>query len=101
MTEIFGGEREAVVARELTKTYEETIRGTLGELAQRFTASPTLGEVTIVVAGADTPREAFDEASALEILRVAGLSLKDASAVIAKLTGTSRREVYQRGLSLK
>ena len=67
-----------------------------------------LGEVTIVVGGlvadsdetSGTAEEAggFDEAAALEVLRAAGLSLKDASAAIAKLTGTRRREVYQRGL---
>jgi len=105
MAEVFGVERAAVVARELTKTHEETIRGTLGEVTEHFRQNTALGEVTIVVAGndalaVDAERAAgLDEAAALEMLRAAGLSLKDASAVIAKLTGISRREIYQRGLA--
>ncbi|HLW71422.1 MAG TPA: 16S rRNA (cytidine(1402)-2'-O)-methyltransferase [Candidatus Binataceae bacterium] len=104
MAAAFGGARAAVVVRELTKTHEETVRGTLGELTARFKQTAALGEVTIVVAGNDASASeagrvgGLDEAAALDVLRADGLSLKDASAVIAKLTGTSRREVYQRGL---
>ena len=103
LAEAFGGDRAAVVVREMTKTYEETLRGTLGELAGRFSHDPALGEVTIVVAGSaheDSGASAgvLDQDAALEILRGAGLSLKDASAALAKLTGLKRRELYQRGL---
>ncbi len=106
----FGGERSAVVLREITKVHEETRRGTLGELVAHFNQTQALGEVTIVVAGKDAldrpdseddsgnAANGFDEAGALAILRGAGLSLKDASEVIAKLTGARRRDVYQRTL---
>ncbi len=106
----FGGERSAVVLREITKVHEETRRGTLGELVAHFKQTEALGEVTIVVAGKDaqdrlnseddsgSAANGFDEAGALAILRGAGLSLKDASEVIAKLTGARRRDVYQRAL---
>ncbi len=106
----FGGERSAVVLREITKVHEETRRGTLGELVAHFKPIEVLGEVTIVVAGKDAQdrlisdddsgnaANGFDEAGALAILRGAGLSLKDASEVIAKLTGARRRDVYQRAL---
>jgi len=104
MIEVFGADRNAVVTRELTKTYEEVARGSLAELLARFTAQEPLGEVTIVVAGAiethaeSVSKSGFDEATAMVLLRDRGLSLKDASEVIAKLTGARRRDVYQRAL---
>ena len=97
----FGQSRVASVVREISKTYEETIRGTLGELERRFREAEALGEVTIVVAGApDAAPAATGNAAAvtIDMLREAGLSLKQASAVVARLTGRSRREVYQEAL---
>lgn len=102
----FGPERQAAVAREISKTFEETVRGTVAELAERFQREPALGEVTIVIEGAPgTARGAGGDASeaasdsiTVEALRDAGLSLKDASAVVARLRGRSRREVYQDAL---
>jgi 16S rRNA (cytidine1402-2'-O)-methyltransferase len=49
--EVFGVERKASVSRELTKIYEETIRGSLQELAQHFSAKAVKGEIVIVVGG--------------------------------------------------
>ncbi len=51
MVELFGGEREASVSRELTKIHEETIRGTLSDLAGHFTKNPPKGEIVLVVRG--------------------------------------------------
>jgi 16S rRNA (cytidine1402-2'-O)-methyltransferase len=101
MAEVFGGDRKAAIVREITKTFEETIRGSLSGLATRITESEPRGEITLIVAGAlsaEAENEAATGAVTLELLREAGLSLKQASAVIAKLTGTSRREVYQGAL---
>ena len=103
MIAAFGDSRSAAVVREISKTYEETVRGTLLDLERRFRATPALGEITIVVAGAaSTTAIANDGAPitvevpiAIEALREAGLSLKQASAVVAKLSGRRRREVYQ------
>lgn len=50
----FLGDRRCCVARELTKVHEEYVRGTLGELAERYAVTPPKGEVTILVAGAET-----------------------------------------------
>ena len=50
---VFGGERRAVVCRELTKLHEETLRGTLNELAGWARATQVRGEIVIVVAGAE------------------------------------------------
>jgi 16S rRNA (cytidine1402-2'-O)-methyltransferase len=98
----FGESREAAAVCEITKTYERTIRGTLDELERNFRATPALGEIVIVVAGATqqpvAESVAIDVREALEILRGAGLGLKQASAVVARLTGKGRREVYQDAL---
>jgi 16S rRNA (cytidine1402-2'-O)-methyltransferase len=99
MASIFGNEREAAVMRETTKTYEETLRGSLGELAARFENTNPLGEITIVVAGAaDGAAARSGQAVTVDMLLEEGVSLKQASAIVARLTGRSRREVYQEGL---
>lgn len=51
--EVFGGGRQASVSREISKMYEETVRGTLTELVEHFTANEPRGEIVIVVAGID------------------------------------------------
>ncbi len=51
--EFFGPERQAAVAREISKVHEETVRGTLTELVEHFTANEPRGEIVIVVAGID------------------------------------------------
>ena len=109
MAEIFGGEREATVARELGKTYEEVARASLAELAARFTANPARGEVTMVVAGLGRDQSAQDTrgtdnstaalALTIEMLCEAGLSLKQASSLMARLGGRRRREIYQDALA--
>jgi 16S rRNA (cytidine1402-2'-O)-methyltransferase len=102
MAAAFGESREAAVVREISKTYEETIRGALGDLARRFAATAALGEITVVVAGA-ADSSAADPAApvTLAMLLDCGLSLKQASAVIATLTGRSRRDIYQDGLKTR
>lgn len=104
MIAAFGDSRSAAVVREISKTYEETVRGTLSDLERRFRATAALGEITIVVAGVASKADAASDGAApitveipiaIEALREAGLSLKQASAVVAKLSGRRRREVYQ------
>ena len=90
------GERRAVVCRELTKTHEEIARGTLAELAARFSGE-VLGEVTLVVEGAapvvvaSTPEEL---ARLVAVREAAGEPRKDAIAGVAKEIGVPKREVY-------
>ncbi|HKV53591.1 MAG TPA: 16S rRNA (cytidine(1402)-2'-O)-methyltransferase [Candidatus Binataceae bacterium] len=103
MAAAFGAERQAAIVREATKTHEEIARGILRELAERFAGRETLGEVTIVIEGAGRLREesatpGLDEARVVDVLLEAGLSLKDAAGAAAKLTGLSRRDVYQNAL---
>jgi 16S rRNA (cytidine1402-2'-O)-methyltransferase len=101
MAAVFGGDRGASIVREITKTYEETIRGPLSQLAERFGREQALGEIVIIIEGApDTDDTVSSSTVALKVedLIEAGLSLKQASALIAKLTGASRREIYQGAL---
>ena len=95
------GEREAVVGRELTKLHEEFRRGTLGALAKHYDATQTKGEIVIVVDGAPDV-ETGPVINVDEALRDAlkTMSVRDAANEIAKLSGTSRRDVYARALAL-
>jgi 16S rRNA (cytidine1402-2'-O)-methyltransferase len=93
--ETLGPERRAVVCRELTKTHEEILRGTLGELAE-WASDGVLGEITVVLAGA-TPRADLDTLVAeVQALVDDGARVKDACAeVVAATPGApSRRELY-------
>ena len=102
MVSAFGESRDSAVISEITKTYDRTARGTLGDLQRRVRATPALGEHVIVVAGASQASNAeavaLDTDEALKVLREAGLGLKQASTVLARLTGKGRREVYQQAL---
>ena len=98
---IFGA-REAAVARELTKRFEEVRRGTLAELAEHYREAKALGEITLVVgpaAAMEAPEEKIE--GLLKALLGRGMSLKEAVASVAGETGAKRREVYARALALK
>jgi 16S rRNA (cytidine1402-2'-O)-methyltransferase len=91
----FGTERRAVVCRELTKTHEEIVRGTLGELAE-WASDGVLGEITVVLAGA-TPKADLETLVAdVQVLVDDGARVKDACAqVVAANPGApSRRQLY-------
>jgi 16S rRNA (cytidine1402-2'-O)-methyltransferase len=92
------GDREAVVARELTKMHEEVWRGTLGELAARAAAG-VRGELTVVVAAApEQLAEPPDDAALVSRVRellATGATKKEALARVATSAGVSRRQVYQ------
>jgi 16S rRNA (cytidine1402-2'-O)-methyltransferase len=92
----FGPDRRAAICRELTKTHEEVIRGPLGELAEAAAAG-TLGEITLVVAGASAPQAAvpIEEAIRQVTVRVGnGEPRRDAIAAVAAAVGLPRRELY-------
>jgi 16S rRNA (cytidine1402-2'-O)-methyltransferase len=93
--DVLGTDRKAVVCRELTKTHEEVVRGTLGELAE-WASDGVLGEITVVLAGA-TPKADLDTlvAEVVELVE-GGARVKDACAqVVAAHQGApSRRQLY-------
>lgn len=98
------GDREAAVARELTKLHEEIRRDTLSALAVHYAeAGPPRGEVVLVVA---PPREDGEAPSAEALDRrlevaLADASLRDAVAAVSAETGVARQKVYARALALK
>lgn len=96
LRDAFGPDRRAAICRELTKTHEEVIRGTLAGLAKRAQEG-VLGEVTLVVAGAGQPAAAASptEAAALVAEREQrGQSRREAIAEVATEVGLPRRQVY-------
>jgi 16S rRNA (cytidine1402-2'-O)-methyltransferase len=102
------GDRRVVMLRELTKVFEETVRGTASQLAaqlsERAGTRALQGEVTLVIAGAEAlalaPAAAEDLSVAIQRLRGEGMSLKEIARVLARERGVSRRNVYQAGLVL-
>lgn len=96
-----GEERPAAVCRELTKTYEEVVRGTLAELAQWATGE-VRGEITVVVAGATGPAGSVEDAVAEVLARVeAGERFKSAVAEVAAASGLAKNELYEAALAAR
>ncbi|ATS17544.1 16S rRNA (cytidine(1402)-2'-O)-methyltransferase [Parathermosynechococcus lividus] len=97
----FGGDRPIVLARELTKRYEDFWRGCLAAASEWVTQTPPRGEYTLVVAGSAptaSPISWEQLQTELQLLQSQGLSLAEASRQLAALTGVSRRQLYQMGL---
>jgi 16S rRNA (cytidine1402-2'-O)-methyltransferase len=98
------GDRDAAVAREISKLYEECVTGTLTELAARYADAPPKGEIVIVVAppGEAAP-EAADDATLAAALReaMADKPVAQAAKAVAKRFGLDRHDVYARALALK
>ena len=91
-------DRPAAVCRELTKRFEEVVRGTPAELADRFAEAPK-GEITLVLGSAATPPAGDVEAvEAVAELVGHGLSRRDAADVVARLSGVPRNQLYGRSL---
>jgi 16S rRNA (cytidine1402-2'-O)-methyltransferase len=90
-------ERPVAVCRELTKKFEEVVRGSATELAARF-AEPPKGEITLVLGAAEVGGDAEDAIRAVAELVAAGVPRRRAADVVARLTGASRNELYRRTL---
>ena len=95
----FGGERRAVVARELTKRHETIYRGKLSELAQQAANDPNFqrGEITLVVSGAEEVPSAVDSQLLKRAVELLAKELPPgrAASIAAQLTGASRSEAYE------
>lgn len=96
------GDRPAAVGRELTKRFEETVTGTLSELAARYADAPPRGEIVVTV-GPPLPAAApaAEDLDAALLAAMAEASLKTAVADVAEAFGLPRSEVYARALALK
>lgn len=100
--EVFGSDRRAVICRELTKTYEEIIRGNFAELLE-WANREILGEITLVVAGSPVFLETTAEDWVAQVAtRVKlGVSQRDAIAEVAKELRVPKRDVYNAVLASK
>ena len=92
--------RQVAVCRELTKRFEEVVRGTAAELADRF-REPVKGEVTVVIGAgsSDLEEDGGAAADAVRELVDAGASRRVAVDVVARLAGASRNELYRTSLA--
>lgn len=96
LSEAFGADRPACVARELTKLYEEVRRGTLAELSVWADAGEVRGEIVIVTAGrtAEPDTDVAGQVQDVETLVASGTRLKDAVATVAAARGAHKKELY-------
>jgi len=100
MRDTLGEGRKAALCRELTKKFEEVLRGSLGELAEAVAARELKGEIVVLV---ERGTEAVTEETMEQALRgaMAEMSLKDAAATVAEAYGLPRRKVYQAALEME
>jgi 16S rRNA (cytidine1402-2'-O)-methyltransferase len=103
---VLGPSRPACLARELTKTHEEIVRGTLSELAERYAKERPLGEVTLVVSGVSDGEQSsdIDEDTLVERARTllaTGMSARDVADALAGESKRPRREIYQVVLAVR
>ena len=98
---VFGPDRKATVSRELTKKFEETVRGSLAELLSWAEVEPR-GELVLVIAGISQEEKPeateADLLEAVEFARNSGLSLKQSVAKVALANGVSKSDLYQQVL---
>jgi 16S rRNA (cytidine1402-2'-O)-methyltransferase len=93
-----GAERRGVVARELTKLFEETRDGTLAELAGYYRDTPPRGEVTVIVSGTGVPAPEAprpDPEARARALLAEGMTRRDVADRLAHETGISRNSAYR------
>jgi 16S rRNA (cytidine1402-2'-O)-methyltransferase len=100
LVERFGKAREIVIARELTKKFEEIARLTLGEAPAWLSSQPhrTQGEFVLVLAPGEARSAAAKEAERTLDVLLEALSPSDAARLAARITGAPRRELYRKAL---
>lgn len=96
------GDREAAVARELTKKFEECVTGTLSALSARYAEAPPKGEIVIVVAPpGDAPPPSEEDADAALQEALERLPASKAAGEVAKKFGLDRKALYARAMAMK
>ncbi|MBD8087493.1 16S rRNA (cytidine(1402)-2'-O)-methyltransferase [Limosilactobacillus sp. c11Ua_112_M] len=100
MAEVFGDDRQAVLARELTKRYEEFSRGSLAEIIAFYDEHQPRGEYVVLVAGNPHPDEEEEEETGTPVEQIdqaisEGLSTNEAIKLVAKKNKLNRQELYK------
>ena len=101
--EVVGEDRKIAVVREISKTYEEVIRGSVSELVDWAKSNEVLGEITIVIEGVDSSKRNIVDEEAIKNVKdliAKGMSFKDAVQQVSTQLGLSRRELYEASLRL-
>lgn len=105
VVEVFGAERPVAIARELTKTFETFLNGTAAEVLAQVEADPNQrkGEFVLMIQGAPEKDDSALDARSEEVLDILleELSVKQASALAAKITGIKKKVLYQAALDRK
>ncbi|MEM6640322.1 MAG: 16S rRNA (cytidine(1402)-2'-O)-methyltransferase [Pseudomonadota bacterium] len=99
--EVFGVDRPAVIARELTKLHETVHSGTLGELGDAWPTLEPRGEWVLIIGGRIEHNVAQAELERIMTALLPRLSVRDAAATAAEILGVSKRDAYACGLTLK
>ena len=103
-TNLLGSDRKAALCREMTKTYEETVRGTLADIQNWANSKEILGEITVVISGAiegakeKSQQEIIDAVRKLESV---GMDRKEAIAAVATELDLPKREVFDAMVAAK
>lgn len=96
------GDREAAVAREITKRFEECVTGTLSMLAARYAEAPPKGEIVVVVAPpGEAPPASAEDADAALAEALTRLPASKAAGEVAKRLGLDRKALYARAMEMK
>lgn len=96
------GDREAAVAREITKKFEECVTGSLTELAARYADAPPKGEIVVIVAQpGDAPPASAEDADIALAEALTRLPVSKAAGEVAKRLGLDRKALYARAMELK
>ena len=93
--------RTVTVVREITKMFEEAQTGSFSEMIDHFTKHPPRGEIVICLSPPDASEASEDKIDELLKKALFEMSVKDASEMVAKVLGLSRKKVYQRALEFK
>jgi 16S rRNA (cytidine1402-2'-O)-methyltransferase len=95
----FDGKRDVAVCRELTKKFEDVVRGTADELAARF-AEPPKGEIALVIGPADEPRTVGEDVALAAVAELveAGVPRRRAAELVSRVSGISRNRLYRGSL---
>ena len=96
------GDRQAAIVREITKKFEQSVRGVFSELLENYWQNGfPKGEIVIVVSPAEQKKMSPDEIETMIRQALNTMSVKEAAAMISQKTGEAKKTIYQRALEIK
>ena len=99
--EVFGGDRQGVVCREITKKFEDIKRGRLKELSEFYSDKNVKGEIVLLIAGAGSTVIDQNELEQYVKDALKSMSVKDSADTVAIAFNVPRRDIYQLALQIK